>query len=197
VRSTYIATTRSLLQRRLDVLLTIESPDRLVALSNKLPPWVPDFTTSLDAVAFNKAVLSAQFKAAPPKWPTLRFSDDGNILILKAVYVAVVTHTHLVRLDVSSSENLSNRMNQIRYDRNPSQRHKARKKTSQTQKQEQAVHFLSSNWGPLWAEVGDIIIVARGSRIPLMLRKIEEYYVFVGGCCRCWGRTPFLFQPVS
>jgi hypothetical protein len=45
-----------------------------------------------------------------------------------------------------------------------------------------SINIFSSNWGSLWAEVGYIIVVARDSRIPLVLRKLEEYYIFVGGC---------------
>jgi hypothetical protein len=42
--------------------------------------------------------------------------------------------------------------------------------------------FENTNWGPCKADVGDIIVVAAGSKIPLVLRKNENKFLFVGGC---------------
>lgn len=31
-------------------------------------------------------------------------------------------------------------------------------------------------------EIGDIIVMARGSHVPLVLRAYKDLYIFVGGC---------------
>jgi len=95
--------------------------------------------------------------------------------------VAVVTDTHLVRFDIDLSDDINTQINLVEYDCDPGLQNKPREKPSQTQSQNQAVDIFSSNCS-LWAEVGYIIVVARDSRIPLVLRKLEEYYIFVGGC---------------
>ena len=44
------------------------------------------------------------------------------------------------------------------------------------------VTFLNTSWGPLWTEIGDIIVVAAGSELPLVLRKDGDFYLFIGAC---------------
>jgi hypothetical protein len=40
----------------------------------------------------------------------------------------------------------------------------------------------SSNWSPHWAERGDVIMVSPLCTVPLVLRRDEDAYLFVGGC---------------
>jgi hypothetical protein len=42
--------------------------------------------------------------------------------------------------------------------------------------------FENTSWGPCKAEKGDIIVVAAGCNIPLVLRRHEDKYLCVGGC---------------
>ena len=38
----------------------------------------------------------------------------------------------------------------------------------------------NTSWGPIWAEVGDIVVIAAGSATLLVLRKYEDAYLFIG-----------------
>jgi hypothetical protein len=37
-------------------------------------------------------------------------------------------------------------------------------------------------WAPLWAEVGDVVIIAKRTTLPLVLRPFGESWLFVGHC---------------
>ena len=42
--------------------------------------------------------------------------------------------------------------------------------------------FENTSWDPCMADNGGIIVVAAGCKIPLVLRRYEDKYLFVGGC---------------
>lgn len=44
------------------------------------------------------------------------------------------------------------------------------------------VSYLNTSWAPHRTEVGDIIVVAMGCCVPLVLRRDGEGYLFVGMC---------------
>jgi hypothetical protein len=44
------------------------------------------------------------------------------------------------------------------------------------------ISFENTSWGPCKAEIRDIIIVAAGCKILLILRKHGEEYLLVGAC---------------
>lgn len=128
-QAVYISTARALLQKDLKVLLLVESPYRKVEVQaisqkgDKLPSWVPDFETRQSATAFNILIYNANFAAAPPGPPELRFEDD--ILILKGIYIATVTKTRLVHTEIDPSKDMGNRMTLFQYTKDPGTRYNA------------------------------------------------------------------------
>lgn len=44
------------------------------------------------------------------------------------------------------------------------------------------ITFENTSWGPCKSQIGDVIIVAAGCKIPLVLRPYDNAYLFVG-CC--------------
>lgn len=51
-----------------------------------------------------------------------------------------------------------------------------------SESEQPAPTFENTSWGPIMAENRDIIVVAAGCKIPLVLRRHDDKYLFVGGC---------------
>jgi hypothetical protein len=49
--------------------------------------------------------------------------------------------------------------------------------------QKKIATFRNTSWGPIHSTIGDIIIIAAGCKIPLVLRPIDDgKFLFVGAC---------------
>jgi hypothetical protein len=75
-------------------------------------------------------------------------------------------------------------MRLIKYDRDPSKRKNVPRVSPwpSGRRKRQIVTFANTSWGPYWVERENIIIVAKGSWLPLVLRRCENYYIFIGAC---------------
>ncbi len=129
-----------------------------------LPSWVPDFETRQSATSFTLAIYCSIFKAAPKKWPNLRF-EEGHVLVLQGVYVAIVVETMLVGMGIDPSKENENQMSRFKYDCESKKRDKEFKRSTRSlmRKKDKDVNFMNTSWGPMWMEIGDIIVVAKGS----------------------------------
>lgn len=195
IRDIYTITTRQLLSRILLVLLWVESRQREIepGLDGvKLPSWVPDFTQvqplSPRCVHCQYMLFSAD-EEFPGGLKEVHASTLNNygIFTIRGVYVACITGTHITNLTKKWSDGpLSVEFNQvtlIRYDQNPSLRDSIRQPEAwPTERGMSAVTFENTSWGPCKSKIGDIIVVAAGCKIPLVLRKHGDKYLFVGGC---------------
>jgi hypothetical protein len=180
-RAVYIRTARSLRLHSglLSVLLAVESPDRPVASGPVLPSWVPDWTTKQMLVPRFIEELASEFSANRGLSVTdVNYSSPSpspNILVIKGLFVGVVTGTHITPL--LRDGDADDRIKLIRYDRNPQKRHNLSPSQLEpwpASDASEAVDLSNTSWGPWWAEVGDIIVVAAGSTVPLVLRPVSN-----------------------
>jgi len=126
-------------------------------------------------------------------------SLSPNILIIKGLYVGVVAGTHATF--ILHDGDTDDKIKLIRYDRNPHIRHNLSPSQLSPWPSPDAstpVNLSNTSWEPWWAEVGDIIVAAAGSTVPLVLRPIPvpkssvyssqnqeqgpPSYLLVGGC---------------
>jgi hypothetical protein len=127
-----------------------------------------------------------------------------NILAIKGLYIGIVTGTYVTPL--LHDGDTDDRIKLIRYDRDPRKRHTLSPSQLEPWPAPDApkvVSLSNTSWGPWWAEVGDIIVVAAGSTVPLVLRPVlgsitstsslnltsnltsdqhQNTYLLVGGC---------------
>ena len=194
-RDLYTIVTRQLLSRILLVLLWIESPQRHISSvldGAELPSWVPDFTQEqrLTPRCMNSTYTCFNaddgFPGAPAIKPRAETENLWNFTI-RGVYAASITGTRLTNVTKNwSDDSLGKDFDQlklIRYDQNLA----LRDATMQSEpwpanSTAPAATFENTSWGPCKAEIGDIIIVAAGCKIPLVLRKHDCHYLFVGAC---------------
>jgi hypothetical protein len=172
-RAVYLRTTRMLRLHSslLSVLLAVESPDRPIASRPELPSWVPDWTTKQMLVPRFIEELANEFSANRGLSVTdvsySTGSPSPNILIIRGLYVGVVTGTHVAPL--LHDGDTDDKIKLIRYDRNPQKRHNispSRLTPWPAPDASATVNLSNTSWGPWWAEVGDIIVVAAGSTVP-------------------------------
>ena len=204
-RAAYIRTARMLRLHSglLSVLLSVESPDRPIASGPRLPSWVPDWTTKQMLAPRFIEELAGEFSANRGLSVTdVSYSSASlspNILIIKGLYVGVVAGTHATF--ILHDGDTDDKIKLIRYDRNPHIRHNLSPSQLSPWPSPDAstpVNLSNTSWEPWWAEVGDIIVAAAGSTVPLVLRPIPvpkssvyssqnqeqgpPSYLLVGGC---------------
>lgn len=191
-RAIYICTTRCLLKNILYCLLWVESPERPMSMNGELPSWVPDFTTrqSFLTLAMNSAntYFSADrgFPAAQVK-PQMNAAADSDFFVLRAIRIAMIIGTHDTRITNDPALEGNHEVRLIQYDTFPTrQPQKHGTALSDFQPLDHApintAEYRSTSWGPHQCTVGDLIIVAAGSNVPLVVRKLESGYLFIGGC---------------
>jgi hypothetical protein len=118
-------------------------------------------------------------------FPSERFPQDPDpsTFTLAGICVGVVTGTYLSLVTKDPDLKGHDRVKLIRYDRDPKLRFEPfQPSTWPEEDREGEVTFENTSWGPCKTEIGDIVIVAASSRLPLVLRKYGKYYLFVG-CC--------------
>lgn len=182
-RDVYVDVTRKLLANTSYPLLQTEALDRSVSCEN-LPSWVPDYSSRQRSAARVIRLYSSEFAAAPPKnqwtlvdWTSASTEDDG-IFCLQGVYVAVVTGVYTERahgLDGVEGFTL------IRYDEDQTIRNEVLDLGDWPSVASEITPYNTS-WGPYEAKIGDIIVVAEGCPMPLVLRKHDDFYLLVGPC---------------
>jgi hypothetical protein len=177
-RAVYLRTARMLRLHSglLSVLLAVESPDRPVASGRILPSWVPDWTTRQMLVSRFMEELACEFSANRGLTVTdvqYSCSPSPNILIVKGLCVGIVTGTHVTK--ILRDGGADDMIKLITYDRAPQKRHHLSASELPpwpSPGESKSVTLSNTSWGPWWAEIGDIIVVAAGSSVPLVLRPV-------------------------
>lgn len=236
----YLKLARPLMTKGLASLIWVEAPERLIGVNNGLPSWVPDYTTQQGAfprIQLHRIMLFSADLAFPavPLEPRFEKGKDPNILVVRGIYIGVVTQFSDERLTDLKAYAGRDTVRLMTYDVARETRHKIKPRAPCSQpglidKLYSIVtstptfiyqiflhpflprtfyplgHKLLANsvyiamlywayltyrthalfttsWAPCHTERGDIIIVAAGSRLPLILRPHEDgKYLFVGTC---------------
>ena len=191
-REIYICTTRCLLKNILLCLLWVESPERPISLNRELPSWVPDFTTrqSFLTLAMNSGVTyfcaDRGFPAAQVAY-NMSASADSDTFVLRAIQIATIISIQDTRMTNDPALEGNDNLRLIKYEKSHTRQPQEPGNAMSNYKPLVDSHidpanFKSTSWGPHHCKVGDLIIVAAGSNIPLVLRKIEKEYLLIGGC---------------
>ncbi|KAH7329955.1 heterokaryon incompatibility protein-domain-containing protein [Rhexocercosporidium sp. MPI-PUGE-AT-0058] len=199
-RDLYMRTTRQLLANVLVVLLWIESPQRNIESGLdgiNLPSWVPDFMTEQHLSArclYTKGTLFCASKDFPDGMWKNRSADKeddlkkSGIFTIRGVRVGRIKNTREVHATKKWSDaEAAQGWDKLRLFWYESVRHfhgmdTAISNEAVPQSVISSATFENTSWGPCKAEQGDIIVVAAGSNIPLVLREEEKRFLFVGGC---------------
>lgn len=194
-KSFYTLVARAFIKNSLIPLLMVESHDRAVVKDQELPSWVSDYTIKQNYVAqahFSTVTSFSADKGFPSVQQEPRFSEspDCEVLVLRGIYVGVITGTYESR--ITNDEDLTglDGLKLIRYDGNPRNRQRdlieeppQPWETIDPDTKKPLVSHSNTSWGPIHSEIGDIIIVAVGSLIPFVLREFEVgKYLFLGAC---------------
>ncbi|KAH0545073.1 hypothetical protein FGG08_000844 [Glutinoglossum americanum] len=181
IEDLYTTTTRHLLSRVLVVLSWVESPDREKS-GLDLPSWVVDFTTTQEPLVLMMYTALMGFSANknfPPtaaKEPHLEQALDCRVLILRGIQVGRILEVRTVRIP-SPDEKDDQEVRIFGYETvgdNPTIHAIDRPGLTPS--------FRNTSWGPKKCQPNDIIIVAPGSTVPLVLRSDGGEWLFVGMC---------------
>lgn len=178
----YVRVTRMLLEDSLYLLLQVDSLNRPVP-PQEFPSWVPDYSTTQQSVAWHMAFLAPEFAAAPPKREYsvvdcfANGEEENSIFCLQEVYVAIVIGVH----EITQGANNIDCFRLIRYDDDPGKRDGAFE-YEEWPLDASEITILNTSWAPHATQLGDIIVVADGCPIPLVLRKSGAFYFVLGGC---------------
>lgn len=193
----YTKYTRQFLSTSAFPLLMVESVGRSVSWNQKLPSWVPDYSCMQPCLARAMANISRNFNAAsnfpprkfvlPSEKPTKLYSSTETQLTVRGIFTATVTKVYSKTLDypeptayiTSQKERLPATL--FDFDLAPSIQ-AVPEFSARLSNRDGSVDEMDTSWGPLGTEVGDIIVVVEGSRLPLVLRKHSamDKYLFVG-----------------
>lgn len=195
--SVYVKMARHFVKKSLAVLFLTECPQRTIMLGKEvgvrekqiLPSWVPDWSQTQTLVARAMFMHHAEFRAGEgfPKLhehhvePRFAINEVPEILTIRGVYVAVVTATFRAHVTRDLTLGVEDAVTLFTHDRDSSLRHGPFVKSGWPNG-DSSVSFVNTSWGPYHTEVGDIIVVAPGSNLPLVLRRQESRYLFVGAC---------------
>ncbi|PMD41902.1 HET-domain-containing protein [Hyaloscypha variabilis F] len=190
-RTIFTLTMHALLPTSPNPFLWVESPDRPILSSiseTDLPSWVPDWTTQQTLFVQTMTAYSyfSSFDASRSRTNYMKYRPRAKIQtfdhnFMEGVYVGVVSAVHTAHIWEDSHRAPYDTIKLINYDRNPERRHVVIEDNAaslETPLERMAI----PSWGPYWGKVGDIIVVARGSSTPLVLRKSGRHYLFVGAC---------------
>jgi hypothetical protein len=183
-RDVYVNVTRKLLANTLYPLLQVEALNRSLP-SKELPSWVPDYSSRQRSMARTMNLCSSKFVAAPPKkeWTLLDWSineaEGDGIFCLYGAYVAIVTgvFTRQTGQFDGDEEDLT----WIRFDEDPGKRNCVLD-FEDWKFDPSENRIFDTGWGPYETNIGDIVVVAEGSPVPLVLRKDGKFFLLVGPC---------------
>lgn len=160
-----------------------------------LRSWVPDYTIQQGFIPRSFVSTYRHFyadKSFPSVQQEPRFKDNpaSEVLVLRGIYVATITGVCDARITQDEDLAEEDRLKLIRYDGKPGARRAPSMPSSPSppnwitrdpSTQQLLISNTNTSWGPISSEVGDIIIVAAGSQLPLVLREFEDgKYLFVG-----------------
>ena len=136
---------------------------------------------------FNAGGLGATQPPVPPhlKW-RVESASTNEVLVLKGIYVGVVTKTKSSRLTAHESGKTYDEVVLIRWDPYPARRSEdveSLTESSSSWPEEAQASYENTSWGSCKSAVGDIIVVVSGCRLPISLRKYEENTYLLVGCC--------------
>ncbi|CAG8971949.1 hypothetical protein HYALB_00003285 [Hymenoscyphus albidus] len=191
----YTIATRVFTREHIFPLLLVESNQKPVSSTSELASWVIDFEMTQNLSQRKHFSIFTFFDASkgfPPVEyePRLFDSLDYTVLPLRGIYVATVTgvfETHITNhRDLVDLDSLK----LIRYSEEPQHRNRDFVEDPptpwQTHDQETGSAIISqgnTSWGPIYSDVGDIIVVVAGFELPVVLRMFQkEKYLFVGAC---------------
>lgn len=186
----YTQVARSLLKKVLIILLWIESPQRPILYQGaSLPSWVPDYQTKQSTFPELQFGFQGRFRAddsfpAVPQEPRFRQAADDETLLLRGIYIGVVTGIYDARFTDKDSSVGKDGVRLITYDSRPESRYTERNSISQPKLSGDQLDLVRyTSWGPCHAEIGDLIIVVAGLKVPIVVRSTKHSkYLFVGGC---------------
>ncbi|PQE09516.1 Heterokaryon incompatibility protein [Rutstroemia sp. NJR-2017a BBW] len=178
-------------------LLMVESHHRPVVRDQELPSWVSDYTLKQNYISQMHTSTATSFsadKGFPSVEQEPRFLESLNceVLVLRGIYVGVIADTYKAR--ITNDEDLAgfDDVKLIRHNEDPQNRHRDFVRSPlypwdttdpDITGENPLVSHSNTSWGPIHSEIGDIIIVAVGSLVPLVLREFEDgKYLFVGAC---------------
>ncbi|EPE24201.1 heterokaryon incompatibility protein [Glarea lozoyensis ATCC 20868] len=199
-RELYMQTTRQLLAKVLVVLLWIESPQRKIESGLdgiRLPSWVPGFMTEQHLNArclYTKSPLFCASKDFPGGMWRDQSTDKedalkkSGIFTIRGVRVGRIRNVKEVHAttkwsDVETAQGWD-KLRLFWYEpiRHVNGMDLEISNEAVPEDVMKSATFENTSWGPCKSEREDIIVVAAGSNIPLVLRKKDEMFLFVGGC---------------
>jgi len=200
-----------------DILLSVES----VNTDTCLPSWVPDFAAKQRSIPLVMRYWARFFNAAD-RVGLISFYEDGS-LELGGCSVGNIASTASAKIKDATIQDdelkkfsiIEFTVNMPFFNRSPSLLRKARRSSKDTYTvntkgrhfsakkgvpspsllNQNETNYLETSWGPLLAEVGDLICCLHGCRVPLVLREIAltkaetsggytepRFYKLVGAC---------------
>jgi hypothetical protein len=197
----YTKYTRQFLETSAFSLLLVESIGRIVSWKpQSLPSWVPDFSVEQPCLARAMVNFSNQFEANEgfPSDKRERFSykvaplylSTETQLTIQGIFAATVTKIYRTKLQypestaflVPGGEQTASTL--FDYVRTPFIQAIPALAFDPIDRHGTDIDETNTSWGPCGTKVGDIIIVAEGSRLPLVLRKhdFKNKYLLLGAC---------------
>lgn len=191
----YTIVSRAFIRKNMIPLLLAESEQKPVSSNSELASWVTDFTTKQGYVQTYHIVCATKFNASKgfpvvEMEPRLLDPLECKILRLRGIFVATITGVFQTRITQDEDLVGVDSVTLIRFSedcklrfRDFTTRPQPPWKTRGAQEDSPIISHTNTSWGPIFSEVGDIIIVIAGFTLPLVLRMFEKgKYLFVGAC---------------
>lgn len=195
----YTQFTRKSLSTSALPLFMVDSIGRTVSRRMQLPSCVPDYSYMQTCLARAMINLSPFFNAGmefPPKGDTSLlekrelYSSTDSQLTMRGIVAATVTKIYSKTLQYPQPTVFlaapNEQLTAILFDSNilPSINADMGLSFKRPGHSIAEINELNTSWGPLGTEVGDIVIVAEGSGLPLVLRRHNDKtkFLFVGAC---------------
>jgi hypothetical protein len=193
----------------LDIICYAENPSQPPSLDNELPSWCPDWSmpTSFNSWTITEMMLS--FNATRDSVNNTVGELPGGILFMQGSIIGLVSGVTNMLLDLptfspepfsnSSSERRKDALKFIRVTRDPDDIEARFKGTFQppnwptflTPK----IALDTTSWGPYWTEIGDMIVLVPGCRVPLVLRPLGPICLLIGPCVLIQSKVKDVFHP--
>ncbi|PVH72174.1 hypothetical protein DL98DRAFT_576982 [Cadophora sp. DSE1049] len=171
----YTKVTRHLLSRVLYVLSWVESPDRDVSDQN-LPSWAIDFTVRQEPLSMSMAAVWPYFSANENFPPTTGKEPHlDQTLIVRGIQVGSIVEVRDATFPSSSQLEGDHIVRIFGY--------KSSGGTHAIDRPDRQGTFRNTSWGPKNSAAGDIIVVAPGSTVPLVLRTVSSGECLFAGVC--------------
>lgn len=118
--------------------------------------------------------------------PYDQHESNSDVLTIKGIWVGTVTSVHLSTAPIRHENERMRDFKLIKYKNSQAIRQGVPRGVEEPQDPRNQFNpestILNTSWGPYGAVKGDVIIVANGCPLPLVLREFERGYLLVGGC---------------